>query len=169
MSANLHSAADGNSWIRLVSIQEAVFSITHHEKRSAISLVYERRWYQKYDSQPSNLQFDLSWNHTNMYKQMNVKHRQVFVSVLVFCYCHPSLQGAISQNKDKIKGLGLHPTNEIWSKFEVLWFEIWSTDHNKILHTSWHCYCRDMCKISLWSVEYVTNHSITNFIEFWIW
>ena len=54
---------------------------------------------------------------------------------------------------------GIRPTNdistefEIPSKFSVLWFKMCSTGQNKILHTSRQCYCRDVCKISLWSVE----------------
>ena len=35
------------------------------------------------------------------------------------------------------------------------------TDHNEILHMSRQCYCRGMCKISLWSDEYAMNKSIT--------
>ena len=49
------------------------------------------------------------------------------------------------------------------SKFGVLWFKIWSTDHNKILHMSRQCYCRDLCKISLWASECIMNKSIINF------
>ena len=41
----------------------------------------------------------------------------------------------------------------------------YSADHNKILHMLWHCYCRDMCKISLWSVEDILNHSTPNFYQ----
>ena len=54
---------------------------------------------------------------------------------------------------------GARPTNdisiefEIWSKFAVLGFQMYSTDHNDILHTSWQCNYRDVCKMSLWSVE----------------
>ena len=48
---------------------------------------------------------------------------------------------------------GTRPTNdisielEIWPKYAVLWFKIYSTDHNEILHTSLQCNCCDMCKI----------------------
>ena len=37
------------------------------------------------------------------------------------------------------------------------------TDHNDILHTSRQLHCRDVCTISLWSVEYILNQSTTNF------
>ena len=53
--------------------------------------------------------------------------------------------------------LGAHPTNgisvefEIRSKCAVIWFQMCSIDHNEILHTSRQCYCRNVCKISLWS------------------
>ena len=56
---------------------------------------------------------------------------------------------------------GARPTNDISIKFEikpkfaVLWFQMRSTDHNEILHTSRQCNCRDECKISLWSVEHI--------------
>ena len=49
---------------------------------------------------------------------------------------------------------GARPTNdisisfEIRPKFAVLWFKIYSTDHNKI---------------SLWSVEHILNYSAPNF------
>ena len=36
-------------------------------------------------------------------------------------------------------------------------------DHNDILRTSRQCHCRDVCKISLWSVEYIRNYSVLNF------
>ena len=61
------------------------------------------------------------------------------------------------------------PTNdiaiklEIRSKFVVLWFKKCSAEHNKMLHTSRQCYCRDVCKILLWSVDQTLNHSITKF------
>ena len=40
--------------------------------------------------------------------------------------------------------------------------KICTTDHNRILHTSRQLHCCDVCKISLWSVEYAQNNSITN-------
>ena len=46
---------------------------------------------------------------------------------------------------------------EIRPKFVVLWFKIYTIDHNEILHTSQQCNCHDVCKISLWSVEYILN------------
>ena len=46
---------------------------------------------------------------------------------------------------------------EIRPKFAVLWFRGHSTDHNEILHTSRQCHCRDVCKISLWSVEHILD------------
>ena len=58
---------------------------------------------------------------------------------------------------------GARPTNdisiefEIQPKFAVLWFKMYSTDHNEILHTSRQCKCRDVCKISLLSVKHILN------------
>ena len=40
---------------------------------------------------------------------------------------------------------------------------VYVADHNDILHTSRQCHCRDVCKISLWSVEYIWNYSVLNF------
>ena len=37
------------------------------------------------------------------------------------------------------------------------------TDHNEILHTSRQLHCRDVYKILLWSVKYISNQSIVNF------
>ena len=64
---------------------------------------------------------------------------------------------------------GAHPTNEISiefvirPKFAVLWFEMYSTNHNEMMHTSQQCNCHDLCKISLWSVKYILNYSTPNF------
>ena len=64
---------------------------------------------------------------------------------------------------------GPRPTNdisiefEIIPKFEVLWFKIYSTDDNEIFHTPRQCNCRDVCNISLWSVENNLNYSPPNF------
>ena len=62
------------------------------------------------------------------------------------------------------------PTNDISIKFEiqqkfatVLWFKVHSTNHNEILHTSRQLHCRDVCKISLWSVQHILNQSTPNF------
>ena len=58
---------------------------------------------------------------------------------------------------------GARPTNdisiefEIRPKFAVLWFKMYSIDHNDILHTLRQCHCRDVCKISLWSVKHILN------------
>ena len=46
---------------------------------------------------------------------------------------------------------------EIRPKDAVLWFKMYSIDHNEILHTSLLCNCRDVCKISLWSLQYILN------------
>ena len=46
---------------------------------------------------------------------------------------------------------------EIRPNFAVFWFKMYSTDHNEILHTSRQCNCRDVCKVSLWSVMYFLN------------
>ena len=37
------------------------------------------------------------------------------------------------------------------------------SDHNEILHMPRQSHCRDMCKVSLWSVEYILNQSTANF------
>ena len=66
---------------------------------------------------------------------------------------------------------GARPTNDISIEFEIgpkfaaLWFKMSSTDHNEILHTSPQCNCRDLCKISLWSVKHILNYSIPNFYQ----
>ena len=58
---------------------------------------------------------------------------------------------------------GTRPTNdisiefEIRPKFAVLWFKIYWTDHNKILHTSRQYNCHEVCKISLWSIKRILN------------
>ena len=61
---------------------------------------------------------------------------------------------------------GARATNDISIEFKirkVLWFLIYSTDHNKSLHASLQLYCRDVCNISLWSVEYISNQSTETF------
>ena len=58
---------------------------------------------------------------------------------------------------------GARPTNdnsiefEIRSKLVVLLFEMYSADHNEMLHMSRQCNCRDVYKISLWSIEHILN------------
>ena len=37
---------------------------------------------------------------------------------------------------------------------------MYSTDHNEILHTSRQSNYRDVCKISLWSVQYILNSGL---------
>ena len=64
---------------------------------------------------------------------------------------------------------GNSPTNNILIKFEIQWsfvmffFITYAADHNEIVHTSRQCNYRDMCKISLWSVERILNQSTANF------
>ena len=73
----------------------------------------------------------------------------------------PSTAWAYFEN-DTESSPGARPTNgisiefEIRSKFAVFWFKRYSTDHNKILHTSRQCNCRDVCKILLWWVEHIS-------------
>ena len=56
---------------------------------------------------------------------------------------------------------GAHPTNDISIKFEtqpkfaMLRFQIYSTDHNEILHMSRQLNYHDMCKILLWLFAYI--------------
>ena len=64
---------------------------------------------------------------------------------------------------------GAPPTNgiaievEIQPKFGVLWVIMCFTNYNAILHTSHNCSCRNVCKISLWSVEYIFNQENSKF------
>ena len=46
---------------------------------------------------------------------------------------------------------------EIRPKFAVLCFEMYLTNHNKILHMPRQWHCCEVCKISLWSVKYILN------------
>ena len=63
----------------------------------------------------------------------------------------------------EVQSLGNRPTNDISIEFEirpnfaVLWFKMYSTDHNEILHTPRQYNCRYVCKMSLWSVWYILN------------
>ena len=60
-------------------------------------------------------------------------------------------------------GPGARPTEdisiefEIRAKFAALCFQMYSTDHYKIVHTSRQCDCRDVCKIPSWSVKHILN------------
>ena len=64
---------------------------------------------------------------------------------------------------------GAHPINDISIEFEfrpkfaVLWFKIFSTDHNEISHISRQLHCFDVCEISLRLVEYILNQSAPHF------
>ena len=67
---------------------------------------------------------------------------------------------------------GARPTNDIWiefkirPKFQVMLFKMYSTDHNEVLHTSWQCNCRNVCKISLGSVDCILNLSTVFLLNF---
>ena len=37
----------------------------------------------------------------------------------------------------------------------------------KFLHTSWQLHCRDLCKIPMWSVEYILNQNTAYFGRIW--
>ena len=58
---------------------------------------------------------------------------------------------------------GSRPTNDIPIEFEirpfleVLWFKMYFTDHNEIMHTSRQSNCRGVCKFTLWSIDHVLN------------
>ena len=58
---------------------------------------------------------------------------------------------------------GARLTNDVSIEFEIrprcalVWFKTHSTYRSEILHTPRQCNCRDMCKISLWSVEHIAN------------
>ena len=61
--------------------------------------------------------------------------------------------------------LASHPTNAISIKFEIRSkFECYSLKHAQPI-TKKFCTCHnsDMCKILLWSVEYILNQSTSNF------
>ena len=64
---------------------------------------------------------------------------------------------------------GSFPTNgisiefDIWSRFHVLWFNICSTDHNAILHTSRQLHCHDVCNFFvIGRIHFTTEH-----FKFW--
>ena len=69
----------------------------------------------------------------------------------------------------KVRERGAHPTNdisiesEILPKFGVFWFKMSFTDHNEILHMSQQLHCCDVCKILLWSVEYILSQITAKF------
>ena len=55
---------------------------------------------------------------------------------------------------------GTRPNNgisiefDIRPKFAMLWFKMYSTDHNEILHTSQQYNCLVVCRIYLWSAKH---------------
>ena len=52
---------------------------------------------------------------------------------------------------------------KVWPKFVVLWFKMFFTDQNKILHTSFQYNCRDMYKNLLWLVKYILKWITSSF------
>ena len=92
----------------------------------------------------------------------------------ILCYCFCQLRCRLSLHVYQ-GGRGLHragarPTNsiliefEIRSKYGVFYFKICPTNRiTKKFCTRHDSYCRDMCKISLWSVEYILNQNTANF------
>ena len=79
----------------------------------------------------------------------------------------PGLMSIRYRSDTKVSGA--RPTNnisiefEIRSKFGVLYFKIYLTDHNDILHKSRQYNCRDVSKISVWSMGYILNQNTANF------
>ena len=69
---------------------------------------------------------------------------------------HKSLPGACPTKNISIEF-------EILPKFAMLWYKMYSFDHNEILHTSRQLHCRDVCKIPMWSLEHILNYSTPNF------
>ena len=114
-----------------------------------------------------------------------MKEKSALVQVMAWCHqatshymsqCWPRSMSSNGVTRPQwVKSLqpiwrsGVRPTNDISIKFEiqpkfvVLWFKMYSTDHNEILHTSRQCNCRDVSEISLWLVEYILNQSTANF------
>ena len=39
----------------------------------------------------------------------------------------------------------------------MLWFKVYPTDYNELLHTSRQCDCRVACKMSLWLIKHILN------------
>ena len=75
------------------------------------------------------------------------------------CFCN--LSYSLEEYLRTLWRPGARPTNDISIEFEsqpkfvVLWFKMYSTNHNEILYMSRQSNCRDVCKISLWSVEHI--------------
>ena len=92
---------------------------------------------------------ELKFSSKNWYKVVQWR-----MSLCSHCWCH--YLGALPIN-------GISIEFEIRPNFAVLWFQRCPTIQSKILHTSRQCYCREVCKILLWSAQYVMNKSITNF------
>ena len=61
------------------------------------------------------------------------------------------------------------PTDDISIEFEIQWnfamllFVAYSVDHNEVLHRSRQCYCHDVCKVFLWSVNHILSQNTLNF------
>ena len=100
----------------------------------------------------------------------------VFVSPLICLFGPQQCQGFNASVSYLLQLLappwhGPRPNNDISMKFkirpkfEVLWFKMYSTDHNEMLHTSRQCNRSDVCKISLYSVENILNYSTPNFYQ----
>ena len=94
----------------------------------------------------------------------DIKTKDIFTIEMVgllFCM----FLACCESEEDRVQRLspGARPTNgisigfEIRPKYAVLWFKMFSTDHNEILHTPRRCNCRDVCIISLWSVQCILN------------
>ena len=89
---------------------------------------------------------------------MSKCHFVVIIKLLLLRYVWADSAEARPSNM-----LGTRPNNdnsiefEIRLKFALLWFRMYSTSHNENLHTSRQCNCRDVCKISLWSVEHILS------------
>ena len=61
-------------------------------------------------------------------------------------------QWILSSSARPIKDISIE--FEVRPKLAMLRFKIYVTDHNEILR---QCNCRNVCQISLWSVEHIFN------------
>ena len=68
----------------------------------------------------------------------------------LFIQTQKAAHNSTAQHKKKLRNLSVIQSGALKFKMGLI-------DHNEILHTSRQFHCRDVCKISMWSVENISD------------
>ena len=118
-------------------------------------------------SKPKRLNF---WHYKSFLMEIgdiSVKFEWNNAGIKCVCKCRFDGDGHAFSSMNVLTLLVLKPDysgmTKIQWNFVMVLFITYSADHNEILHTSRQLHCHDVCKIPLWSAEYILNQSTAYF------